>query len=241
MSIQQPLAEFYSNVAVVNELFNIVNDSNERILGELDDNIKEDEVETENITNGILLYILSFTRNYHDIIIELFEEMEKFEFSSTPSVSSKFVSEETENDYDKLSTINLYDHTTNCAVQVAETLVFGNDTPSSAVGISIIIALLHDFGESPIIANKFSHSEYHNQISANYAKVFLSKFLNHKNIHSRINKTFIELVFTTINNFHDAYAPQTPWLKVLKVGDKLAREKELEYYKICKQASSDDS
>ncbi len=238
------LKKFYEQIAVANEMFNMVNDGNKKIIEE---SIEEPETESikekeDEITEPALLYLLSYTKNYHAVIIGLFNIMIEKNFKDTPSVNSKFINSNINNsNYEKLATISLYEHTINCTIQIAKTLNFGSETPSSAIGISIVISLLHDFGKSPLIAKNFNTgSNQHHHISANFAKHFLSKFLNAKIKKNRVGQDFIDLVFKTINTHHDKDINQGPFLKILIDGDSKARERELLFYEYNKKLDEEE-
>jgi hypothetical protein len=120
----------------------------------------------------------------------------------------------------------------------------GTHTPSDAIGISIIISILHDFGKSPTIAQKFVDSKVrskHHHISANFAKAFLLKWVNHKNKKLSIKDDFIDTIYNTINVHHDHLDNRRAFLNILIQSDTQARRRELKYLELKTQRVDYDS
>jgi hypothetical protein len=235
------LVKFYENIAVTNEVYNIIEKTREACL------IKEDvENELKRMENRIIntdelaihdsiihYLILAIGPEHQNIIIKLFLEMEKYDFKNCKSVVEEFNGAgQTESQYEKLAKINLYDHTVNCAIQTVEQLT-ASDTPIHAIGISLIISILHDFGKAPLLKNKYGRANFrHQNISAEYAKEILSE-MQEKELYE-VNKELIDIVYKTLNQHHSSKQEQNIFLDILNAADFAAREKEEKYLKIQK-------
>lgn len=230
--MQKKLIDFYSGMIVNYSIFSIVSKGNQNLLK------KENLVQTPSYSlkglNEVEEYILTFIDERKEIVIGLFEAMKKYQFDNVPSVGSNFRSFGAESGrYTILSNVNLYEHTLNVAVQTVEMLSV-RGTPKDWIAISLIIAILHDFGKSPIIKSHYREEgeRGHHKISANFSKDYLINFVK-KNKKSKINSNLIDTIYGVLVQHHDVDIDRNnAFLTCLIEADRKARDKELLNYRV---------
>ena len=227
---------FYSNLFVTNEIYNIVQENNYKILKQRK---KDSLMKTEELTADIE-YIVSFVNN-KALILSVIEEMKKYSFKDVHSLNK-----ETFNSYGVDSTryhilhhkINLYVHTFNVAMQMVDMLV-ESEHPATIIEICVLLALFHDFGKCPQIALNFTENsgEGHEKISANFAKHFLTSYL-HSNPKTNINDEIIQVIYSCLYNHHNPIADKSVFLNMLIKADRNARDLELRMVKMKKASDA---
>lgn len=179
------------------------------------------------------------------IVINLFKEMEKYNFEKDGSIPSHRISKlkEKPTRYDILSRVKLYEHTINCVICSFE-ICKKEKIPQAIADIIAVLAFLHDFGKSKKIISQFTTdtkiTSKHNYISSLYVKKYFKKYIN-----IAINEeTYNALMYVLIHHHRDIKTTESNndiekkekelqykvWIELLRKSDALAREKEEDFY-----------
>lgn len=225
------LSDFYEKVLVTHEVFKKVQDNNKKheIKKDLeeDKSVLNDELTIKDVHTKIIVSSLK-TQLFISIIKELIEIMKKHNFNEVSSVRSVYQKIGfSNNQYQKLAQIDLFKHTINVALETKKILFQVNNTPIEAIEISVLIALLHDFGKSPVIISKYKEDENHKHqhISATFSKTFLEQFKK-----NGMTEEVIQLIYKTIFSSHDTDSKNKNFFKdILIEADSRARNKEIKY------------
>ncbi len=226
----EDLTDFYSKLLVTNEVFNIIQEGNLRILNEQSKIMKQEELSAD------VEYLLNFVNNHKDLVLEIIKEMDNYAFKNLPSLNEKnFISfgGDSSRYFILQDEIKLYPHTLNVAIQMAD-MLSESEHPNNIIEIGILLALFHDFGKCPQIALNFyeEKNESHEKISANFAKHFLTAY-NKRNPKGAISEEVIQTVYQTIYNHHNPVIIQKGiFLTMLIKADRNARDFELRMVKM---------
>lgn len=232
--MSRELKDFYGNVVSTYSIFKTISESNKELKGETEEEDEDIVIDVETKEYELLAsekYILSFIETRKEVVIALFNIMKLYKFEDIKSVREGDCSGSghMSSRYEILSEVNLYDHTINVAIQAVE-MLSANGTPKDLISISLIIAILHDFGKSPIISENFfeEKGQRHHKTGGIFAKHFLLDFLR-KNKNSNINKQIIETISQTVYKHHDHdNEKNNVFINFLFDADIKARELELE-------------
>lgn len=175
-------------------------------------------------------YIIAITKKYKPLYRKILIDMDKFHFKNTNSVNKnndKHLMERNDR-YSLLSSVNLFSHTINV---VTETIKITKDMQQDIKDISILLALLHDFGKNSEVISSSQLEEKnktkHSYVSANYAKHLIkNESFSYESI-NQINKEFIDLIYECLRTHHDDYDSNI-FVKILNDADSNARELELD-------------
>lgn len=189
-----------------------------------------------------LRYISS---RFAPLMVDFFEDMQKYDFANASSISPKQVTYEDEGTkmtrYKHLTKITLLSHTIRVLDNMIDILTVLN-YPAQISDSCIMIALLHDYGKNPKIMQQFSEysGEPHERISAKYAQVKLQQYADmaKKDDYEYEERVkIIKLVHTTLFQHHQKDTNKTEsedkiqfslTRKLLIEADTLARRQELE-------------
>ena len=224
------LQEFYTSVATVHQIFKTIAGNNQKL---------EERYLTTNpipVIEKKLLglsaeqeYILAHvkTDELSQAIFDLLVFMNTNKFNKYTSVPNHIQTSKMEKDsYGLVGRVNLYEHTLNCAVCAIEITI---SQPQIIREITILVALLHDFGKHPKIANQYPKQAIgrHDKVSALFAQDFLKIY--------RDEKIFLDVIFTTLDNHHEKdekVLKTTIYLDILKNADEKARTMEESFVKL---------
>lgn len=170
--------------------------------------------------------------HYFHTFNELFSDLEKIRIERSKSVNSKYKSYNKEHHIDNAldsleKHITLYEHTKNvinCAIDCT------SNKPDVIKAIVILLALVHDFGKSPLIVSEviknnsdiYTNSR-HDIISSYYLKKVLLK--NKENDNLEIDH--ITFLCHALKNQHSENSIDNEILELFYKADSLARDYEL--------------
>lgn len=181
--------------------------------------------------NVALELVVKATSNYHNLFSRLFYDMDKFNFKSTPSVSSAYDKHliEYNNRFELLKEVNLLSHTMNVVIEMIK-ITSDEKLPQNVRDISILLSVLHDYGKNDKVSKEFRFEKEnegrHDKVSANYAKYTMQEESLGNN--SSITKELITTVYTTLRAHHEPIKEKNMFLDLLCTADINARENELQ-------------
>ena len=153
------------------------------------------------------------------LFLFLIKDIEIKNFKHCSSIPKKFESIYTEykNQYDLLTSVNLFSHTIHCFFLSLE---HAKKLPSVIREEISILALAHDFGKCPDIVKVFARNqrERHNEVSANYLEGICRAL--------KIPENISERMVTTLRQHHGDEG-STLFIKNLNEIDRSARAKEM--------------
>jgi hypothetical protein len=179
-----------------------------------------------------LKLVLNSTNNFHGLFEKIFVDMDRREFKRTDSVSKQYDTHliKYNNRYELLSRINLYAHTMNVIVEMIK-LAKEFSLPQQIQDITILLALLHDFGKNHSIAAEFQFEKEnlgkHHRISANYARHIMYDESLRVDVVQGITRDLIDMVYSTLRMHHEPEKNNNMFLEMLITADQNAREQEL--------------
>ncbi|AXH16423.1 hypothetical protein CP985_03495 [Malaciobacter mytili LMG 24559] len=221
------LTDFYTNIGATYAAFESITENNQKIIGEILEPIKADNLSNEEE------YILSFIKYRKDLFLKLLKMMDTLNFDKVESIQPGFNSFGNESKrYSILVDIDLKTHTLNVVLFTIDYLLQA-EMAQDPFEIALLLSLLHDFGKSPIIANRFSEAigEDHEKISAHFAKQFLSEYMK-KNKNPYVTNDLTQLVYNTLYKNHSiSKEDANGFLKILIHVDRKTRDDELLKYK----------
>ena len=242
---KRDLKSFYTDIFVLNNIFKTVSNNNRKLEEGLTKNMpsslsietNKKELAYKDINEPEKKFILRAIKEHRifEIVVELFEDMHEYDFSSTPSVRNATI-EGHISSYSRLEKINLYDHTINCATSAIEIFIEEN-TPQTTANIVLLLALLHDFGKEERLFKKFNGDTRTNHcvISSRYARSKFSKYVN-----TLLSKEELATIAETLEKHHNKYVQETEYLRLLKRADGAARQKEEEFIISLEEDYEDD-
>jgi len=164
--------------------------------------INEPKIDFRNNENADLFKkIIKITKhNYFNTLLEIFNDLEHFDFKNAKSVNSdiKTYSSYEKSNYTLREHINLMEHTCNV---VDEAIEICKDQNDGSKAIILLLSLTHDFGKSDDVRNyiESTKSEKHHHVSAKYLQV---KLLNNKELDQLTNE-HIEEIYNILATHHD--------------------------------------
>ena len=177
-------------------------------------------ISNETIFND-LNYVFTHIHGYKKLYLKFFEDMSIFEFDKTSSVTDN------KGEYPaKFDQIKLYEHTFNTFREMV-LLIKDNNHYEIQKDIFLFIALLHDFGKSYLLCEKYNIdlADSHWVRGAKYFKKIMDSELG---IESDMDKTSQQIIYSTIYIHHDLIEKKKEniFLEALKLADSRARTKE---------------
>lgn len=170
-----------------------------------------------------LSYVFSEIQGYKNLYIKLFEDMSLCDFINTASVTDKHG--ENSSKYIK---IKLYDHTLNTFYKMVEILK-SKENLTIQKDIFLLIALLHDFGKSHKLCEKYNinlENGHHIRSSQYFNNIILNSIDNYG-----LDKVTFKIIYETLYAHHEiipASSSETIFMKLLKEADGMARKTEEE-------------
>ena len=170
-----------------------------------------------------LSYVFSEIQGYKNLYIKLFEDMSLYDFLHTPSVTDNHG----ENGL-KYKQVKLYDHTLNTFYKMVEILK-SKESLTIQKDIFLLIALLHDFGKSHQLCEKYNidlENGHHIRSSQYFNNIILNSIDNYG-----LDKVTFKIIYETLYAHHEiipASSSETIFMKLLKEADGMARKTEEE-------------
>ncbi len=182
--------------------------------------------------------VVSSTDSYRRLFAKLFEEMERFNFKESASVTdSKF-----ENKKAQFENIKLYEHTINTFNSMLK-ILGGTETSQQYLNkdIFLIIALLHDFGKSHALCEAYDIDITEHDHWVRSADYFI-KLINEDDDLYLLEETTIKIIHKTLFLHHTNISKEkkTDFLSKLIEADKLARDLELKKLELVKQSEQEN-
>jgi hypothetical protein len=154
------LTDFYSKLLVTNEVFNIIQEGNLRILNEQSKIMKQEELSAD------VEYLLNFVNNHKDLVLEIIKEMDNYAFKNLPSLNEKnFISfgGDISRYFILQDEIKLYPHTLNVAIQMAD-MLSESEHPNNIIEIGTFL----NYHWIVVIINSLIYSLYNIIINCCY-------------------------------------------------------------------------
>lgn len=246
---KRDLLGMYSKVAGLHVVFEKIVNNNNRLEGayyrenpqalmKRENKLIEEVDSSKKLLTSDERYILYHIEHVQmkNLIIALFQEMIFYKFNKVSSVPRHVHLKHLTNKYsryDIFDKVTLYQHTLNCAICAIE-VCEKESAPNKIRENIILLSILHDFGKSTLLLEKLLDTKTHLQLtrtkiphniySALYAETFLKNYIG-----EAIQKETYLVIIQTLKDHHNEYAEDTLWLKLLRLSDFLAKDKEEQF------------